>query len=85
MIVFISDKGKRTDKLLPATSQCVSGSYDIIVTLDKFIISQLPLLCQAADCTNILSVSLLTGERRVIVENKTNIEQAVEFQLSQLY
>ncbi len=67
-------KEKRTDKLLVTTSQCVSGSYDIIVTLDKFIISQLPLLCQAADCTNLSSVSLLTGERRVIIENKTNIE-----------
>ncbi len=81
MIVFISDKGKRTDKLLPATSQCVSGSYDMIVTLDKFIISQLPLLCQVADCTNLLSVFLLTGERSILFETKRKFNTVTQSEL----
>lgn len=46
MIVNTLTKGKRTDKLFPATNQCALGSHDKIITLDKFILSHFLLLCQ---------------------------------------
>jgi hypothetical protein len=34
---FIPTKEKRTDKLLPATSQCALGCYDIIITVARIL------------------------------------------------
>ena len=74
MIVLSTDKGKAHRQVAGNNRSMRLGSYDFTHNRDKFSISQLPLLCQSAECTKNICDPDKRRKESKIIEIKANIE-----------